>query len=78
MQTVQTLQKYVSGSAAFLVSKGVMINGNLLDANGISALSRLGIAQIVGQADKPNGKRGRAGNVFRIEESENVKISLKA
>lgn len=72
------MKNFVTGSASNLIEQGVMINGNVLDANGISALSRLGIAQIVGQADKPEGKRGRAGNVFRIEESENVKISFKA
>lgn len=59
-------QSYVEGSATDLVSAGISIGGNKVDAVGISVMAKYGIIQVVGKCEKIEGKRGKVGNVFRI------------
>lgn len=59
-------QDYIEGSTSELVARKVQVNGELLDNVGVSVLSRFGVIQNVGKADKVQGKKGKIGYVYRI------------
>lgn len=65
--------EYIEGSASEIVSAGTFVNGQKIDAVGISVLAKYGIIQVVGKAEKVEKKRGKVGNIFRIP-NEIIKV----
>lgn len=58
--------KFIDGTAAELVNRGIIINGATVDAVGFSVLAKYGIVQTIGKAPKIDGKRGKQGNIYRV------------
>ena len=61
--------EYVEGTASEIINAGAYINGQKVDAVGISVLAKYGIIETVGKAEKVQGKRGKVGNIYKIPTS---------
>lgn len=59
-------QKYIDGTAAELINRGIVINGVKATAVDFSIMAKLGIVQTIGKAPKIEGKRGKQGNIYRV------------
>lgn len=62
----------IEGTASELVSVGLVLNGQKVDAVGVSVLAKYGIIETVGKAPKIEGKRGKVGNVYRVKKIAGV------
>jgi len=59
-------QKFIDGTAAELINRGIIINGVKATAVDFSILAKLGIVQTIGKAPKIQGKRGKQGAIYRV------------
>lgn len=66
---------YIEGTVADMIGRGkesrLRIGGKLVKQPDLSTLARLGIAQEVGQAERPEGKRGPAATIYRLPNTIN-------
>ena len=58
--------KFIDGTTAELINRGIVINGVKATAVDFSILAKLGIVQTIGKAPKIEGKRGKQGNIYRV------------
>lgn len=54
-----------TGTAKDFISKGVKINGQIVDQVGLCILSRYGAVKVVGKGDKP--ARGKTPAIFKAQ-----------
>ena len=59
---------YIEGTASELTARGVIINGQPVDPVSLGQLAKHGIIQTIGKAEKVPGKRGKVGNVYRVQQ----------
>ncbi len=69
MQALKQVGDFYEGTSTEFVNAGVQVNGQKIDAVGVSVLAKYGIIEVVGKAEKIEGKRGKVGNIFRIKKS---------
>ena len=65
-----------TGTAAEFVAKGVKINGEAVDAVGLSILKKYGVVRTAGVAAKAASTRGRAAVIFSMASSGNFEIGM--
>ncbi len=76
--TLEIGDTYVQGTVKEL-TKGdrLRVNGKKVDQPAMSVLAKLGIATKVGTAERPEGKRGPAPVVYRLDLSPSVVVARK-
>lgn len=60
--------KFIEGTAAELVNRGIIVNGVKANAVDFSIMAKLGFVQTIGKAPKVEGKRGKQGSIYRVSE----------
>ncbi len=80
--SVKTLvigEDFVQGTVAELTrGERLRINGKKVDQPAMSVLAKLGIATRVGTAERPEGKRGPAPVVYRLDLNTALTVSRKS
>lgn len=65
-----------TGTAAEFVASGVKINGEALDAVGLSILKKYGVVHSAGVATKGASTRGRAAVIFTMASKHGFEIGM--
>lgn len=55
-----------TGTVQQAISAGVAVNNTKVDGVSMSILKNFGMVEEVGQADKPEGRRGRSAKIYKI------------
>ena len=66
----------ITGTAKELCSKGLKINGKIVDPVGLSVMSSCGVIGIAGKEDKPQHQKGKAATVYEITPSSHLKVEI--
>jgi len=64
-----------TGTARELTDAKVKVNGSVLDPVGLSILSRYGVVQVKGQADKGQGVRGRNPTIYELKSQAGFEVT---
>lgn len=55
-----------TGTVQEAISAGVHVNNTPIDGVSMSILKNFGMVEEVGQAEKPEGRRGRSAKIYKI------------
>lgn len=64
--TVQTYRSF-KGTARQFITAGVQVNGKEINQPGLSLMAQYGVAKIVGEVPRPEGKRGHPEKVYLLQ-----------
>ncbi len=78
VKNLEITENYVQGTVKELIrGDRLRVNGQKVDQPALSVLARLGIATEVGVADRPEGTRGPAPKVYRLNLTPAVTVARK-
>ena len=75
-----SIQVYKSfkGTAREFISMGVTINGKTINQPGLSLMAQYGVAKIVGEVPRPEGRRGHPEKIYLIQGTSGLKVEYNA
>lgn len=71
-----TTQIYRSfrGTAREFIAAGVQVNGKEINQPGLSLMAQYGVAKIVGEVPRPEGKRGHPEKVYFLQGKSGLRV----
>ena len=63
---MQQIYKSFKGTAREFIAAGVTINGKEINQPGLSLMAQYGVAKIVGEVPRPEGKKGHPEKIYSI------------
>lgn len=71
-----TSQVYRSfkGTARQFITAGVQVNGKGINQPGLSLMAQYGVAKIVGEVERPIGKRGHPEKVYFLQGKSGLRV----
>ena len=71
-----TSQAYRSfkGTAREFINAGVTINGKDINQPGLSLMAQYGVAKIIGEVQRPEGKRGHPEKIYEIRGKSGLRV----
>lgn len=70
--------KSFKGTAREFLAAGVTINGKEINQPGLSLMAQYGVAKIVGEVPRPEGKRGHPEKIYLIQGKSGLKVEYNA
>lgn len=71
--TVQTYKSF-KGTAREFITAGVQVNGKEINQPGLSLMAQYGVAKIVGEVPRPEGKRGHPEKVYFLQGKSGLRV----
>ena len=70
------MQQYKSfkGTAREFIAAGVTINGKEIHQPGLSLMAQYGVAKIIGEVPRPEGKKGHPEKIYLIQGKSGLKV----
>ena len=70
------MQQYKSfkGTAREFIAAGVTINGTEINQPGLSLMAQYGVAKIVGEVPRPEGKKGHPEKIYLIQGKSGLRV----
>lgn len=74
-----SIQVYKSfkGTAREFIQAGVTINSKEINQPGLSLMAQYGVAKIVGEVPRPEGKRGHAEKIYLIRGKSGLRVEYR-
>ena len=74
-----SIQVYKSfkGTAREFIAAGVTINGKEINQPGLSLMAQYGVAKIVGEVPRPEGKRGHAEKIYQVNGKAGLRVEYQ-
>ena len=74
-----SIQVYKSfkGTSREFIAAGVTINGKEINQPGLSLMAQYGVAKIVGEVPRPEGKRGHPEKIYVINGKAGLRVDWK-
>lgn len=69
--------KSFKGTAREFLAAGVTINGKEINQPGLSLMAQYGVAKIVGELPRPEGKRGHAEKIYLIQGKSGLRVEFQ-
>ena len=66
--------KLFRGTAREFIAAGVTINGKEINQPGLSLMAQYGVAKIVGEVPRPEGKKGHPEKIYLIQGKSGLKV----
>ena len=71
---MQQTYKSFKGTAREFIAAGVTINGKEINQPGLSLMAQYGVAKIVGEVPRPEGKRGHNEKIYSINGKAGLRV----
>ena len=70
------MQQYKSfkGTAREFIAAGVTINGKEINQPGLSLMAQYGVAKILGEVPRPEGKKGHPEKIYLIQGKSGLRV----
>ena len=75
---MQQVYKSFKGTAREFIAAGVTINGKEINQPGLSLMAQYGVAKIVGEVPRPEGKRGHNEKIYQITGKSGLKVEYNS
>ena len=74
-----SIQVYKSfkGTAREFIAAGVTINGKEINQPGLSLMAQYGVAKIMGEVPRPDGKRGQPEKIYLIHGKSGLRVEYR-
>jgi hypothetical protein len=66
------------GTAKEWLDAGVKINGKAINQPGLSLLAQYGVAKVVGEVPRPEGKKGHNEKIYQIIGKSGLKVEFNS
>ena len=66
--------KSFKGTAREFIAAGVTVNGKEINQPGLSLMAQYGVAKILGEVPRPEGKRGHNEKIYLIQGKSGLKV----
>lgn len=70
--------KSFKGTAREFIAAGVTINSKEINQPGLSLMAQYGVAKIVGEVPRPEGKKGHPEKIYLIQSKSGLKVEYKS
>ena len=70
----QQIYKAFKGTAREFIAARVTINGKEINQPGLSLMAQYGVAKIVGEVPRPEGKKGHPEKIYQINGKSGLKV----
>lgn len=74
---MQQIYKSFKGTAREFIAAQVQINGKEINQPGLSLMAQYGVAKIVGEVPRPEGKRGHAEKIYQINGKAGLRVEYR-
>lgn len=74
---MQQIYKSFKGTAREFIAAGVKINGKTINQPGLSLMAQYGVAEIVGEAPRPEGKKGHPEKIYLIQGKSGLRVEYR-
>lgn len=74
---MQVQYKTFKGTAREFLAAGVTINGKEINQPALSLMAQYGVAKIVGEVPRPEGKKGHAEKVYQIVGKSGLRVEFR-
>ena len=71
--TTQTYKSF-KGTAREFIQSGVLINGKEINQPGLSLMAQYGVAKIIGEVARPEGKRGHPEKIYFLQGKSGLRV----
>ena len=71
---MQQIYKSFKGTAREFIAAVVTINGKEINQPGLSLMAQYGVAKIVGEVPRPEGKKGHPEKIYLIQGKSGLKV----
>lgn len=71
------IYKSFRGTAREFIAAGVTINGKEINQPGLSLMAQYGVAKIVGEVPRPDGKKGHPEKIYAINGKAGLRVDWK-
>lgn len=71
------LYKSFKGTAREFIQAGVTINGKGINQPGLSLMAQYGVAKIVGEAPRSEGKKGHPEKIYTINGKAGLRVEYR-
>ena len=69
--------KSFKGTAREFIAAGVTVNGKEINQPGLSLMAQYGVAKIVGEVPRPEGKRGHNEKIYAIIGKSGLRVEYR-
>ena len=66
--------KSFKGTAREFIAAGVTINGKEINQPGLSLMAQYGVAKIIGEVPRPEGKRGHNEKIYQVNGKAGLRV----
>lgn len=74
---MQQVYKSFKGTAREFIAAGVTINGKEINQPGLSLMAQYGVAKIVGEVPRPEGKRGHNEKIYQVNGKAGLRVEYR-
>lgn len=74
--SIQTYKSF-KGTAREFIAAGVTINGKEINQPGLSLMAQYGVAKIVGEVPRPEGKKGHPEKIYLIQGKSGLRVEYR-
>ena len=74
---MQQVYKSFKGTAREFISASVTINGKEINQPALSLMAQYGVAKIVGEVPRPEGKKGHPEKIYSINGKAGLKVEYR-
>ena len=74
---MQQIYKSFKGAAREFIAAGVTINGKEINQPGLSLMAQYGVARIVGEVPRPEGKKGHPEKIYQINGKAGLRVEYR-
>ena len=74
---MQQIYKSFKGTAREFIAAGVTINGKEINQPGLSLMAQYGVAKIVGEVPRPEGKKGHPEKIYAIIGKSGLRVEYR-
>lgn len=69
--------KSFKGTAREFIAACVIINGKEINQPGLSLMAQYGVAKIVGEVPRPEGKRGHPEKIYQVNGKAGLRVEYR-
>lgn len=69
--------KSFKGTAREFITAGVTINSKEINQPGLSLMAQYGVAKIVGEVPRPEGKKGHPEKIYMIQGKSGLRVEYR-
>ena len=74
---MQQIYKSFKGTARDFIAAGVTINGKDINQPGLSLMAQYGVAKIVGEVPRPEGKKGHPEKIYQVNGKAGLRVDYR-